>query len=34
MRFADRSVYEGEWQKNMMQGEGKLIYPNKDVYEG
>lgn len=33
-KFADGSVYEGQWLKDVMHGRGKFIWPNGDIYEG
>ena len=34
-KYADGGVYDGEWEKGIMQGFGRLYYPNnKLAYEG
>lgn len=33
-RFADNSVYEGEWERNMMHGRGKYTFASGTIYEG
>jgi hypothetical protein len=30
----EKARYEGEYKNNMKHGMGKMVFPNKDVYEG
>ena len=32
--FRDESIYEGMWKENKLEGYGRLIHPEGDMYEG
>jgi hypothetical protein len=32
--YADGSKYHGQWQNDEKNGQGKLVYPSQDVFEG
>ena len=34
MVFKDCSIYEGLWNNDKMNGKGRMIYSDGDVYEG
>ena len=34
MTYANKDIYEGEWRKDLKDGEGTLKYHNGDVYDG
>ena len=34
MTYADGSIYEGYWKKDLAHGRGRLIDVHGDVYEG
>lgn len=34
MKWTDASVYQGEWQKGIQHGYGKMFFPNGTIKEG
>ena len=34
LSWVDGSLYEGEWKNDKMEGNGKIVNPNLNSYEG
>ena len=34
MKWTDGSIYQGEWNKGIQHGYGKMLFPNSTVKEG
>ena len=33
-KWKEGHSYDGKWQKDVMEGEGKFIWSDKEIYEG
>jgi len=32
--FIDGKVFDGEWHEDLMHGQGKVVWPDGEIYEG